>query len=175
MKNKKIERCVTDIVLPFAIAFAAVIIICNFLFYPVSVEGESMFPTLRNNDKLIIEKITYYFRSPERGDIVVIKYPADIRQKFIKRIAAVAGDKVRIENNKLYINDKPQDEPYLHEYTMQDFNEVTVPENTIFVLGDNRNNSDDSRSPDVGFVNTKLILGKAVLRILPLKNWGRIR
>lgn len=175
MRNKRIEKCVTDIIIPFAIAFAAVMLICNFFFYPVSVEGESMFPTLRNNDKLIIEKITYYFKNPERGDIVVIKYPADISQRFIKRIAAVAGDKVKIENNILYINDKPQDEPYLLENTMQDFNEVTVPENTIFVLGDNRNNSVDSRSPDVGFVNKKLILGKAVLRLLPLKYWGRIR
>jgi signal peptidase I len=156
------------------IAIIAAFLIITFVFETVSVDGHSMNPTLHNKDRLIVEKVSYYFRPPEPGDIVVIKYPANPSEKFIKRVIAVGGEKVKIENNKVYINGIPKNEPYILEPTMQDFKEVTVPKNTIFVLGDNRNNSRDSRYPDVGFVDYKMVVGRAVLRIYPFSRFGRL-
>ncbi|MBL4934914.1 signal peptidase I [Clostridium sp. YIM B02515] len=158
------------------IAIVAAVLIITFVFETVSVDGLSMFPTLNNKDRLIVEKVSYYFRYPKVNDIIVLKYPADTREKFIKRVVAVAGDKVKIEDNRLFVNGIEKDEPYLNEKFINGFfNEVTVPENTVFVLGDNRNNSRDSRFPDVGFVNKKLIVGRAVLRLYPFNKIGRIR
>lgn len=156
-----------DLLKSVVIAIIAAFLIITFVFETVRVDGYSMMPTLNNNDRLIVEKVTYYFRQPEPGDIVVIKYPADPSEKFIKRVVAVGGDTVEIKNNTLYINGVPKKEDYLLEKTMADFSKVTVPEGTIFVMGDNRNNSRDSRYPDVGFVSLSLVVGKAVLRIYP--------
>jgi signal peptidase I len=156
------------------IAIVAAFLIITFVFETVSVDGLSMYPTLHNKDRLIVEKVSYYFRKPTPGEIVVIKYPADPREKFIKRVIAVEGDKVKVEDNKVYVNNKPLDENYIFEQRMQDFNEVTVPENTIFVMGDNRNNSLDSRDPRVGFVNYNMVVGRAALRIYPFDRAGRL-
>lgn len=156
------------------IAIIAAFLIITFVFETVSVDGHSMDPTLNNKDRLIVEKVSYYFRAPKPGDIVVIKYPADPREKFIKRVMAVGGDKIKVENNKVYINNVPKDESYILEQTMHDFNEVTVPQNTVFVMGDNRNNSRDSRYPDVGFVDYKMVVGRAALRIYPFSRFGRL-
>lgn len=167
---------IVELIKSILIAVIAAVLIITFVFETVSVDGQSMLPTLNHKDRLIVEKVSYYFRKPDVGDIVVFKYPADTREKFIKRVVAVAGDKVRIENNKLYVNDKEIDEPYLNEKIINGFyNEAVVPENTIFVLGDNRNYSRDSRFPDVGFISNKLVVGKASLRIYPLNKIGRIR
>ncbi|MCM0648692.1 signal peptidase I [Clostridium swellfunianum] len=167
---------IVELIKSVVIAIIAAVLIITFVFETVSVDGQSMSPTLTHKDRLIIEKVTYYFRKPKPNDIVVIKYPADTREKFIKRVVAVAGDKVKVEDNRLFINGVEKDEPYLKEKFINGFyNEVTVPENTIFVLGDNRNNSKDSRSPDVGFVNLKLVVGKSALRIYPFNKIGRTR
>ena len=154
------------------IAIIAALLIITFVFETVRVDGYSMNPTLNNNDRLIVEKVTYYFRQPEPGDIVVIKYPANTEEKFIKRVVAVQGNTVEIKNNTLYINGIAKKENYILEDTMSDFSKVTVPQGTIFVMGDNRNNSRDSRYPDVGFVSTSLVVGRAVLRIYPFSNFG---
>lgn len=121
-----------------------------------------------------MEKVSYYFRAPKPGDIVVIKYPANPKEKFIKRVIGVGGDRIKVENGKLYVNDVVKNEPYILETMTSDFNEVTVPQNTVFVMGDNRNNSRDSRFPDVGFVNYKMVVGRAALRIYPFSRMGRL-
>lgn len=157
------------------IAIVAALLIITFVFETVSVDGLSMFPTLNNKDRLIVEKVSYYFREPKAGDIVVIKYPADTREKFIKRVVATGGDRVKIQDNKLYINGQIKEESYINEQNINGFyNEVTVPKDTIFVLGDNRNNSRDSRFPDVGFVSLKLVVGRAALRIYPFNRFGSL-
>jgi signal peptidase I len=167
---------IIELIKSIFIAIVAAVLIITFVFETVSVDGQSMSPTLAHKDRLIVEKVSYYFRKPKANDIIVLKYPADTREKFIKRVIAVAGDKVKIEDNRLFINGIEKDEPYIKEKFINGFyNEVTVPENTIFVLGDNRNNSKDSRFPDVGFVNLKLVVGRAALRIYPFNNIGRIR
>ncbi|MBK5240929.1 signal peptidase I [Clostridium sp.] len=147
----------------------------NFLFQVVTVNGESMVPTLHNNDKLILERVSYRIMSPKRNDIVVIRYHADIRERIIKRVIAVSGDVVKISDNILYINGKTINEYYRNVGFMRDFDEAQVPSDAVFVLGDNRNFSSDSRSDDIGFVKLNLIEGKAVIRLYPFNKMGRIR
>ncbi|MBU3110754.1 signal peptidase I [Clostridium lacusfryxellense] len=158
-----------------AISLIIAVFIINFMFQIVIVNGESMLPTLQNNDKLVLEKISKRITATKRNDIVVIKYPADISQRLIKRVIAVAGDTVKINNNTLYINDKIVNEYYKNENFMMDFDKIEVPKDSIFVLGDNRNFSKDSRSHDVGFVKLNLLEGKAVIRLYPFNKMGRIR
>jgi len=155
------------------IAIIVATIILTFILETVSVDGSSMYPTLRNNDRLIIEKVTYHFRKPKAEDIIVMKNPQNTGERYIKRIIAVEGDKVEIYDNKVYINGKLKYEPYIYENRISDFNEIIVPKNTVFVLGDNRNNSIDSRI--LGTIDLKLISGRAVIRLLPFNKAGRIK
>ena len=158
-----------------AISLLIAVFIVNFIFQIVIVNGGSMIPTLYNSDKLILEKVSYKITSPKRNDIVVIKYPADIRERIIKRVIAVAGDKVKINDNILYVNGKTIDEYYKNEEFMQDYDEAEVPKDSIFILGDNRNFSKDSRSNDIGFVKLNLLEGRAIIRLYPFNKMGRIR
>ena len=164
-----------DVVKSTAISLIIAVFIINFMFQIVTVNGESMIPSLYNNDKLILEKVSYRITSPKRNDIVVIKYPADIRERIIKRVIAVAGDKVKINDNILYVNGKTIDEYYKNEDFMQDYDEAEVPKDSIFILGDNRNFSKDSRSGDIGFVKLNLLEGRAVIRLYLFNKMGRIR
>ena len=164
-----------DVVKSTAISLIIAVFIINFMFQIVTVNGESMIPSLYNNDKLILEKVSYRITSPKRNDIVVIKYPADTRERIIKRVIAVAGDKVKINDNILYVNGKTIDEYYKNEDFMQDYDEAEVPKDSIFILGDNRNFSKDSRSNDIGFVKLNLLEGRAIIRLYPFNKMGRIR
>lgn len=168
-------RKIFEVVKSTAISLLIAVFIINFIFQIVTVNGESMVPTLQNNDRLILEKVSYRIISVKRNDIVVIKYPANISERIIKRVIGVAGDKVRISDNILYINGKTINETYKNEYLMKDFNEIIVPQDSIFVLGDNRNFSKDSRSSDIGFVKLNLLEGKAIMRLYPFNKMGRIR
>jgi signal peptidase I len=168
-------RKIFELAKSIAISLVIAVFIINFMFQIVIVNGESMLPTLQNNDKLVLEKISKRITATKRNDIVVIKYPADISQRLIKRVIAVAGDTVKINNNILYINDKIVNDLYKNENFMMDFDEIEVPKDSIFVLGDNRNFSKDSRSSDVGFVKLNLLEGKAVIRLYPFNKMGRIR
>lgn len=152
------------------IAMIAAFLIITFICETVSVDGLSMYPTLHNKDKLIVEKVTYYFREPKPGDIVVIKYPANPKEHFIKRVIAVGGDKLKVENNKVYVNGKAREEDFINEHQMEDFPEVNVPQGTIFVMGDNRNYSMDSRDERVGFVKLNMVVGKAAIRLYPFSS-----
>lgn len=157
-------------------ALLITLVLIKFFFQVSEVEGVSMMPTLSNKDRIIVDKISYNFKDPKRGDIVIIKSPADVREKYVKRIVALPGDRVKIEDNKFYLNGVPQDESYINEKLIKGFfSEVVVPNNTIFVLGDNRNESIDSRFNEVGFVRTKLIVGRAIFKIYPLDKIERIR
>jgi len=170
-----LKRKIFEVVKFTSILFVIVIFAINFIFQIVTVNGQSMVPTLKNNDKLILEKVSKLLIDVKRNDIVVIKYPADIRQRIIKRVIAVAGDKVKINDNILYLNGKSVNEFYKNENFMKDYDEVLVPQNSIFVLGDNRNFSKDSRSNDIGFVKLNLLEGKVLIRLYPFNKMGRIR
>ncbi|RBP41144.1 signal peptidase I [Garciella nitratireducens] len=159
-----------------AIIIAVIIasIIKFFFFEIIQVDGNSMYPTLHHKDRLIVNKISYIFHEPEVGDIVTFAYPSDTSVDFIKRIVAKEGDTVEIKNNYLYINGEKKEEPYIYEKKMMDFPPVVVPSNSFFVLGDNRNNSRDSRYIDVGFLKKENIKGKAIFRIWPLDSIGSL-
>lgn len=141
-----------------------------FLFDIIEVDGNSMYPTLNDKDRLIVSKINH--KEFDIGDIIIFKYPADDNLDFIKRIVAKEGDKVEIKNGFLYINNNKIEEQYINGKQLKDFSEVIVPENRFFVLGDNRNCSLDSRDSNVGFIEDNDIKGKAIIRIWPIELAG---
>ena len=157
-------------------ALVGLILIFTFVGRIIGVDGESMMPTLHNRDMLLLQSIGY---SPEQGDVVVLS-TKDFRNgaPIVKRIIAVGGQTVDIdyETNTVYVDGVALDEPYILE-TMRALPEsfatqVEVPEGSIFVMGDNRNNSTDSRDTRVGCVDERDIMGAAVLRVLPFGKIG---
>ena len=135
----------------------------------VGVVGESMVPTLNDGDKVVITSRPY---NPERGDIVILAQPWERDNSLVKRVIGVAGDTVDIDfvNGYVYINGEKQTEDYIKEPTHINYDvkfPVTVPDGCIFVMGDNRNESLDSRSSRVGFIDKNYVLGKAVFRLNP--------
>jgi signal peptidase I len=153
-------------------ALVIVLVVNLFLAQATRVEGQSMEPNLHNNERLIIEKITYRFRSPERGDIVVIRPPRHTSVPLIKRVIGLPGDMVEIKLNKVYVNGEPLDEEYLEQPTLGNMPAHLVPEGHMLVLGDNRRASNDSRS--FGMVPYEDIIGRAWLRYWPPDQFGLI-
>ena len=151
----------------YIIILLVVLIIKFYVVTPVRVNGESMYSTLRDKEIMILNELYYRFHDIKRFDIVVLKYN---KSKLIKRVIGLPGETIRYEDEKLYINDEVVEENFTHKYT-KDF-DITkfgdkVPEDSYFVMGDNRGNSLDSRS--FGFVKKKAILGRAKIVIFPFK------
>ncbi len=162
--------------IPYIIIIFVVILIRTFIITPVQVDGTSMFPTLKNNEILILKK---YDKNYKRFDIVVLKYNGE---KLIKRIIGLPGEYVKYENNKLYINDKEVKEDFKRNSDTEDFNisvffkdgeEIRIPDNYYFVLGDNRGNSTDSRI--IGFIDREDIEGTVGFALFPLDKFGKIK
>jgi signal peptidase I len=156
-----------------SLAISAFIII--FLYQPVKVEGTSMMPGLEDQERIFVNKFVYRWEPIERGDIVVFRYPRDTSKSYIKRVIGVAGDRIRIENGKVFVNGEALDEDYIpSDYAdARSYGEVVVPANSFFVLGDHRTMSNDSR--DFGPVNERYIYGKAVFGYWPMEKLGRLR
>lgn len=160
-----------------AVSVVLAFLIITFIAQSFLVEGSSMEPSFHHGQRLMVEKISYRFREPKRGEVVVFKYPGDRRRKFIKRMIGVPGDEILIKNGYLYINGIRLEENYINgptygTYSAPSFGPVLVPEGHFFVLGDNRRNSDDSRYPDVGFVPKADFVGKALFIYWPLTQIG---
>jgi signal peptidase I len=151
------------------ISLAAAIVIALalrfFVFEFIRVEGPSMQPTLYTNEYVFMEKVTYWFRHPERGDIVICSFPAS-NESFVKRVIGMPGERIKVEEGVLYINDVPNYD-YFSSRHNDDMLEMTVPDNSVMVMGDNRNESRDSREPTVGPIPYDKILGRAVFVIWP--------
>ena len=144
-----------------------IVLIRTFIITPVRVNGFSMYNTLNNGEIMLLNKINYKFNDIKRFDIVVVKIPGD---KIIKRVIGLPGETIKVENNKLYIDGKEIKDNYAYENT-EDFDYgKKLPKDCYFVMGDNRNNSADSRM--IGCVNKNQIKGKAKLVIYPFKNMG---
>ena len=156
-----------------SLAISAFIII--FLYQPVKVEGTSMMPGLEDQERIFVNKFVYRWEPIQRGDIVVFRYPRDTSKSYIKRVVGVAGDRIRIENGQVFVNEEALDEAYVPgEYAdARSYPEVVVPRNSFFVLGDHRTMSNDSR--DFGPVNERYIYGKAVFGYWPMEKVGRLR
>ncbi|MFD2171394.1 signal peptidase I [Tumebacillus lipolyticus] len=143
------------------IAFLLALLIRQFAFAIFMVDGHSMVPTLDDKERLVVNKMVYRFHAPEYNDIVVFQYPEDTTKDFIKRVIGLPGDKIEIRDYKVFRNGEELNEEYIAEPTATGGGEFVVPEDTIFVLGDNRNASKDSRDSLVGYVPYDLVIGRA--------------
>ena len=154
-------------------ALVCVVLVFTFLFRIVGVDGESMQTTLMDHDRLILTRLNY---TPERGDIVVINRYT--QEPLVKRVIAKGNDTLDIDaqTGEVLLNGKVLDEPYLDDFQRTDPMEfqgpITIPEGYVFVMGDNRNNSSDSRTDMVGNIKRENIIGKAWLRIWPVSDFG---
>ena len=153
-------------------------LIITFVGQRTHVSGESMENTLDNGDQLIVDKITYRFQDPERFDIIVCPFHYKENTYYIKRIIGLPGETVQISDGTIYINGEVLEESYGRE-VMQDpgiaAEPITLGEDEYFVLGDNRNQSSDSRDPSVGLIHRDEIIGRAWLRIWPLNSFGILK
>ena len=156
-----------DWIISIVVAVVLACIIRQFVVELYIVDGPSMRPTLQSQERLVVNKFIYQFREPQKGEILVFQYPRDPKRDFIKRVIATAGDTVEIKDGRVFVNDQLLNEDYILEKTKSEYPKSTVPKGTIFVMGDNRNNSEDSRFADVGFVPLNLIKGKAMLVFWP--------
>jgi signal peptidase I len=160
-----------DILISVVIA----VLIVVFLYQPVRVEGTSMLPRLDDQDRLFINKFVYRFTAIERGDVVVFHYPRDPEKSYIKRVIALPGDRLRIENGTVWLNGQPQSEDYVPEEYRDSasYPETVIPADSFFMMGDHRCISSDSR--DFGPVEHKFIYGKAVFVLWPASDAGTVR
>jgi signal peptidase I len=144
------------------------VLIVTFLFQVARVEGQSMAPTLEDQDRLIVNKLAYRIGEPRRGDIVMLYYPLNPEKSFVKRVIAEEGDTVRIVDGRVYVNDIPLKDDYVAtEYrSHDDWGPQVIPEGYDFVMGDHRNNSSDSRH--WGMVPKRYIIGKVQIRWWPV-------
>jgi len=161
---------------PFVIAAILAIVIRTFLLGPYKIPTGSMRPTFMEGDRIFVDKLSYRFHEPERGDIIVFKYPLDKTKDFVKRLVGLPGDKVEIRDGKLIINGLLVDDPPFSDYYYYnrddwDFGKhgqsIAVPEGSFFAMGDNSAQSSDSRN--WGFVPRKNMVGKAFLIWWPPK------
>lgn len=143
------------------------------------IPSESMLPTLEVNDRLIVEKVSYHFQGPNRGDIIVFQPTDQLKQQnpslkdaFIKRVIGLPGETVEVMNGRVYINNKPISESYIESPPDYQWGPEVVPPNAYLVLGDNRNNSYDSHF--WGYVPKQNIIGRAVVRFWPPARVGEI-
>lgn len=155
-------------------AILAVFFIFTFVFRAVGVDGSSMVPTLHDGDWMAVRSIV---TEVKRGDIVIITQPWDRNVPIVKRVIAVSGDVVNIDFNlhEVYVNGEKLNEPYINEPTALSYDmqfPLTVEEGKVFVMGDNRNDSLDSRSSRIGLIDERYIFGKAEVRLHPIKDWN---
>ena len=173
-ETKSPGREFADWAVTLGIAIVLALIIRQFLFAIFIVDGESMYPTLKNSEWLVVNKAIYLVDEPEKGEIIV--FHATQTRDYIKRVIAVEGDELEISNGVVYVNGEIVEEPYINE-PMEFYNnypKVTVPENKIFVMGDNRNKSADSRMHDIGFIDLDEVVGRAEVVFWPLEEVGKI-
>jgi len=163
--EKKIFKEILSWVIVFAVAFVLALLINRFIIFKVEVPSGSMENTIMTGDKVFTYRLSYLFSDPKRGDIVVFPYPDNEEVDYIKRIIGLPGDKIEIRDGILYINDEEYEEDYLLEpMDKEDFGPVVVPENSYFMMGDNRNSSMDSRYWINMFVKRDKIKGKAIFK-----------
>ncbi len=164
--------------LVIAVGVVASYLVVTFVGQRTQVSGESMETTLSDGDHLIVDKISYRFNDPQRYDIIVFPYRLEKNIYYIKRIIGLPGETVQIVNGYVYINGVQLDEHYGNE-VMEEAGlaaePITLGADEYFVLGDNRNNSQDSRAANVGVIHRDEILGRAWVRIWPISDFGVIK
>ncbi len=175
---KSIGLFFLDFIEVLVTSFAIFVVVYLIFFQPHKVRGVSMMPNFQDNEHLLTDKITYRFRKPKRGEIVIFRSPTNEDYDYIKRIIGLPGEKISLENNEIYIDNKKLNEPYLDKKTeggqfLQNGETIAIPENQYFMIGDNRDKSSDSRS--WGFVPKENIIGKAWFRYWPPQRVGFVK
>lgn len=152
----------------------------SFILQPFLVEGQSMEPNFHDGQFLLVDRINYKLRPPQRGEVIIFRYPKNTNEDYIKRIIGLPGENVQIENGKVLINNQLLDESYLPRGTKTNVSSsisnnlnITLGPEEYFVLGDNRNNSSDSR--EWGTVPKQNIIGRAWFSVYPLADFGKIK
>lgn len=185
-KSRKLRNGILEVTICAVVALILAFFIITFVVQLTQVGGSSMYPTLSNGDNIVVEKFSYRFVDPERFDIIVFPYQEESGEvrNYIKRIIGLPGDTIQIKAGVIYINEVPLEE----DFKFEEINSGGWAEESIeigydeyFVLGDNRNNSKDSRhlnsdgESDVGLINKEEIIGKAWFRIYPFGKLGMIK
>ena len=172
-KKESAKSFLIDLIKDIIIALVVVLIVTACV-KPTIVSGKSMDDTLHNGNYLIVNKLAYKFGEPEHGDIIVFDSGEEEHELWVKRVIGLPGDVIKTDGKTLYINDAKASEPYIKKGTMAQGEMKTwiVPEGAVFVMGDNRNNSTDSRI--IGCVEDDTVVGKAVLRLWPVGSIGKI-
>jgi len=164
------SRVVLDVIETLLLALVLFLGI-NLLTARIRVDGPSMKPTLHNGEYVIINRLAYKWAKPHWGDVIVFRFPRNPRQEYIKRVIGLPGDEVYITNKQVFVNGQLLNEPYIAE-APQYFGTWRVPENSLFVLGDNRNDSSDSH--DWEFVPMQNVVGKALVVYWPPSAWDLV-
>ena len=172
-KGRKALRWLREVLETILPAVLIAFLINFFLAQATQVHGQSMEPTLHSDQRLVVEKVSYRFHGPRHGDIVVLKSPQQSTELLIKRVIGLPGETVEIRQGRVYINGQELDEPYLERPTGGNWGPIIIPPLQVFVLGDNRGFSNDSRA--FGVVPIENIVGRAWVSYWPLDKVGEIR
>ncbi len=177
-KEYSLKREIISTAVYLLIVVALTFLFVQFVAQRTHVNGDSMNATLENGDNLIVDKLSYRFKAPERFDIIVFPYQYKEDTYYIKRIIGMPGETVQVIDGMVYIDGERLDETYgkeIMKYAGVAADPIELGEDEYFVLGDNRNNSSDSRDPSVGNIRRDQIIGKAFIRIWPLNKFGILK
>ena len=171
--GRRIAGATRELVVTIVPAVLIALFVNAFLAQSTVVYGQSMEPNLHTDERLMVEKVSYRLRGPERGDIVVVADPTGGPIPLIKRVLGLSGETVSISGGRVYIDGRPLDEPYIGQITQGEGRSWRIPPLHVFVMGDNRGNSKDSRY--FGPLAIDSIVGHAVFRFWPLNKFGLVR
>ncbi len=181
-KNPAILRVIDfsfDVLQQIALGAAFFVIFYLYFVQPNQVKGMSMYPTFKDKEYILTDKITYKLREPRRGEVIILQSPDNPDVDFIKRIIGIPGERIKIEAGIVYVNDQALEEAYIDVSTptfpngfLTEGEERVVPQDSYFVLGDNRPGSADSR--EYGFIERSHIIGRVIYRYFPLSSAGSI-
>lgn len=176
---RRIFKLVYELVEAFVVAASIFVVVYLFLMQPHQVKGSSMYPTLVDQEYLLTDKVTFRRRDPQPGDIIVFKAPQNETFDFIKRVIAIPGDTVVVQNGKVYVNGEELNEEYLSNGSetgagkfLSEGQSIIVPEDNLIAFGDNRSHSSDSR--DWGLIPYDNIVGRAFFRYWPAEKIGSV-
>lgn len=173
----KYQGLLRETITTILLALVLALVIRAYIVEARIIPSGSMLPTIEEGDRVLVNKICYHLRQPERGEIIVFEAPVmmpDTRDDFIKRVIGLPGDTIEIKEGKVFINDTPLDEEYIAEEPDYNFGPVKVPKDGLFVMGDNRNSSYDSHMWNT-WLRLDKVKGEAFVRYWPLNRIGKIQ